>query len=191
MPITQPPRLAKHGGSGLGWERGSVGDGRGTVAMDAVALDDYIDAHAISFAHVVSIDTEGHDALVVRGLARALRAARVGVLEFEFGQNWLSPFHGSQRLTELLAWLDQLGYGCFVETKSGCLVPTRGPSDGGSSALRSPANGNMVCGARGAYGNALAQFAKRCACCTIGQLRQCESGTIRPNDGKCIPKTTP
>jgi len=180
------PAQAKHGGSGLGWERGSIGDGRGTVAMDAVALDDYIDAHGIGFAHVVSIDTEGHDALVVRGLARALGAARVGVLEFEFGKEF-SPSHGYQRLSELLAWLDQLGYGCYVETRSGCLVPTRSPSDG--SALRSPANGNMVCGARGAYVNALAQFAKRCACCTIGQLRQCDG--VWSKGGKCIPKTTP
>ena len=109
--------------------------------MDAIALDDYMDSRRIGFAHVVSIDTEGHDALVVRGMARALAAARVGVVEFEFGPNWLLRDHGSQRLSDLLTWLDQLGYGCFVETKSGCLVPPRSP-DG--SALRSTPNGKMV-----------------------------------------------
>ena len=176
------PTVAKHGGSGLGWERGSVGGPASrTAAMDAIALDDYMDSRRIGFVHVVSIDTEGHDALVVRGMARALAAARVGVVEFEFGPNWLLQDHGSQRLSDLLTWLDQLGYGCFVETRAGCLVPTRSP-DG--SALRSTPNGNMVCGAPGAYVNALTDFAKRCACCTVETLWQCEVPR-RANDGGC------
>ena len=146
-------------------------------------LDDYLDAQRIGFAHVVSIDTEGHDALVLRGLARALSAARVGVIEFEVGPNWGEVAHGSQRLLDVLAWLDQLGYGCFVATKSGCIVPTRIPDATSPPFDRSPPSGNVVCGAPGAYVNALAQFAKRCACCMAEQLWLCEGAPL--TDSRC------
>eukprot|EP00966_Prymnesium_polylepis_P001891 43197-Prymnesium_polylepis.1 len=51
--------------------------------VHATTLDNFFDARGIEHVDQVSIDTEGHDALVLEGMRRSLSARRVGVVEFE------------------------------------------------------------------------------------------------------------
>ena len=68
---------------------------------------------------IVSIDTEGFDALVLEGM-RALLAARMCTS--------LSSTHHpeSRALKTILSWLTELGYECFWTGSDGCLAPASG-----------------------------------------------------------------
>ena len=49
--------------------------------QEAVSLDDLFERQALSEAFLVSIDTEGSDALVLEGMQRLLQQGRVAFLE--------------------------------------------------------------------------------------------------------------
>ncbi|KAL1525252.1 hypothetical protein AB1Y20_020117 [Prymnesium parvum] len=51
--------------------------------LEKLKLDDYVLRAGIKHAHIVSIDTEGYDALVLEGMRRMLETQAVDVLEFE------------------------------------------------------------------------------------------------------------
>lgn len=135
----------------------------------AVRLDDYMQQEDIAFAHVVAIDVEGWDGLVLHGLERVLSAQRVGVLQAELnGAMWTGltrglPFH------ETIEWLWALGYGCFAETKSGCILPVSDRcwqhySEGCGGRF----GGNIVCG-QGPYLRELLSLAQGCRKCSFEQ----------------------
>ena len=54
--------------------------------LDAVALDDFFKRTALEEAYLVSIDTEGWDALVLEGMRGLLARGRIGFVEFEVGR---------------------------------------------------------------------------------------------------------
>ena len=92
---------------------------RGWVPIRAIALDDYVAEAGLSRVDIVSIDTEGFDALVLEGM-RALLAARMCTS--------LSSTHHpeSRALKTILSWLTELGYECFWTGSDGCLAPASG-----------------------------------------------------------------
>ena len=98
---------------------------------------------------LVSIDTEGQDALVLEGARRLLAARRIRVLEFEFiARGFWRPDHPQQRrLAPVLASLEAAGYRCFWQgeerTASGRLAPASGPH--WCDAFQFKQRSNLVC----------------------------------------------
>mmetsp|Transcript_66432 Transcript_66432/g.160381 ORF Transcript_66432/g.160381 Transcript_66432/m.160381 type:complete len:89 (-) Transcript_66432:909-1175(-) len=77
-----------------------------------------------AFAHVVAIDVEGWDGLVLHGLERALSTQRVGVLQAELNRaGWVGSTPRGLPFRETIDWLWGFGYGCFLEAKSGRIHP--------------------------------------------------------------------
>eukprot|EP00668_Euglena_longa_P046023 GGOE01061707.1.p1 GENE.GGOE01061707.1~~GGOE01061707.1.p1 ORF type:complete len:373 (-),score=89.48 GGOE01061707.1:272-1309(-) len=74
-----------------------------------MVLDDYVVRENISRIDVLSLDTEGNDALVLQGGARTL-ASCVGYVEFEYGTGgaWQHI-----RLPEVLLPLEEAGFVCY------------------------------------------------------------------------------
>jgi len=93
---------------------------RGTAKDDDINKVQYVPAttvDALVATHlrgrppsVLSIDTEGFDALVLRGAAQTLASGRVGYLEFEYHRYapWLH-----MQLNATVAQLDGYGYECY------------------------------------------------------------------------------
>ena len=52
--------------------------------LSGLPLDDYIREEGLKRVHLLSVDTEGHDALVLEGLRGSLARGVIDVLEFEF-----------------------------------------------------------------------------------------------------------
>ena len=88
-------------------------------------MDDFLAARRISRVALVSIDTEGWDAYVMRGMQRALAAKTIDAFEFEYTRAW-KPHFGERALAEHLAWLDGLGYTCFWQGNRGALAQANG-----------------------------------------------------------------
>ena len=124
-----------------GDERQGILDGRrrerfmsanATVAVDVVALDDFLLSERLSRVYHVAIDVEGFDALVLEGMRRTLAERRVSVVEFEVnGLGFWNAGHAEARpLRGVLAAFDAAGYRCFwqfphalVPASEGCFVP--------------------------------------------------------------------
>lgn len=166
--LVETPR----GGVGMGYERasasmpseGSAPPTQGAHLGRAVRLDDYMDQEDIAFAHVVAIDVEGWDGLVLHGLERALTAQRVGVLQAELnGARWVGATTRGLPFRETIDWMWGFGYGCFLETKSGCIHPV---SD---LCWHKGCGGNIVCG-QGPYLRELQSLAQGCRQCSFEQI---------------------
>ena len=79
--------------------------------------------------HLVSIDTEGHDSLVLEGLKDSLAKGLIDVLEFEFNSqlgSWNARSTQRRTLGGVLTMLESYSYGCFWQTGLGCLAPASG-----------------------------------------------------------------
>lgn len=102
-----------------------------------------LDVHRV---HLLTIDTEGHDAIVLRGADGALKAQRIDVLEFEY--------HGvgkwrERSLRDTLEYLDVYGYRCFWQGNAlvqGALAPASGPH--WCDAFEFKSHSNLVCAYR-------------------------------------------
>jgi hypothetical protein len=94
----------------------------GGVAVPRRTIDSIAAEHNVSDVDVLSIDTEGSDALVLLGASSMLRQRRVRVLEFEYTSrgNWLSS-----SLNDTLVWLAHAGYRCFWQGNHGVLAPAQ------------------------------------------------------------------
>ena len=117
--------------------------------LEAVSLDDLFEEEALSEAYLVSIDTEGSDALVLEGMQQLLRSGRVAFLEFEVGKNkgyWRAKHPERRRLDVTISRLLEFGYFCFFESGSQ-LAPISGPC--WSDALSSPPWANVLCAKEG------------------------------------------
>ena len=91
-----------------------------------VALDDFIDAHAIRNVTFLSVDTEGWDGLVLRGAARALSRRAVALVEFEYIRR-MEQVQGPHALRSTVEWLGTLGYTCFYQDYHGHLARASAP----------------------------------------------------------------
>ena len=69
---------------------------------------------------VLSIDTEGHDALVLEGARGLLARHAVQIVEFEYH---FLPLWTERALHSTVAWLNELDYACFWQSNSGLLAP--------------------------------------------------------------------
>lgn len=98
---------------------------RRALARNVTTIDAFLAARGIAHVGLVSIDTEGWDAFVMRGMERALRARKVDTVEFEYTRAW-KPHWGEHALKEHLAWLDGVGYTCFWQGNRGVLAQANG-----------------------------------------------------------------
>lgn len=96
-----------------------------TVPRNVTTVDAFLEARGIDRVALASVDTEGWDALVLRGMASSLLAKRVDVVEFEYMRAWKQHL-GERALEQTLAWLDGLGYACFWQGNRGALAQASG-----------------------------------------------------------------
>ena len=140
IPIRSEQMEAEGSWRGPGWRNHHLGR--------AVRLGDYFDEEEVGFAHVVQIDCEGFDGMVLVGMAPWLRSGRVGAVQFE---NPPPPMS----LGKVLRWMPPQ-YACFLETTRPCVVPIAPAQCGWVDAIDSPnLGGNVVCALEGAYQDAL------------------------------------
>ena len=59
---------------------------------------------------IMTVDTEGSDALVLLGAAKTLASGRVGYLEFEY--HAIGPW-ARRALSDVIAYLDNLAFDCW------------------------------------------------------------------------------
>lgn len=94
---------------------------RGSEDVRLTSMDAFFDDHGLSDRDVyhVSIDTEGHDALVLEGMRRSLQKKRIAILEFEYsGKGYWRAGADGRSLGATLAWLsDEVGYTCWWQTR--------------------------------------------------------------------------
>jgi len=103
----------------LGSENGQAGE-EGTYTVETRALDDFFVEQNIQHPTFVSIDTEGHDGLVISGMRRHLEQAQVDAFEFEYGRSAWSA-NSPEPLNTTLKMLDDWGYSCFWQGEDGCI----------------------------------------------------------------------
>ena len=77
--------------------------------VTAITVDQFIHAHKRR-PDILSVDTEGHDALVLLGAARALSSGSIKYLEFEYHE--VGPW-GSYKLKWVIDYLDNMHYDCY------------------------------------------------------------------------------
>lgn len=84
-------------------------------AVRAVTVDELLLEEQMPHVSLLTIDTEGHDALVIEGARQALSERRVAALEFEYHAiGFWDPRHSMHRnLKSVLDRMDQWGYLCF------------------------------------------------------------------------------
>jgi len=100
----------------------SVRARRNVRCADFVTQVDRLAAtHAIGIIDLLSIDTEGSDALVLAGATQLLQSRRVRMLEFEYHSKggWQRP----GMLHDVVNTLASFGYTCFWQGNSGRLAP--------------------------------------------------------------------
>jgi hypothetical protein len=89
----------------------AVGEDHQVQLVPATTVDALVAQHLFGRApDVVAIDTEGFDALVLRGAAQTLASGRVGLLEFEYHS--FAPWRHLP-LNATVAQLDTYGYECY------------------------------------------------------------------------------
>ena len=136
---------APTGFAGIEWHHAGEGTKEHPANQEAVSLDDLFERQALREAFLVSIDTEGSDALVLEGMQQLLRLGRVAFLEFEVGKFkgfWRAEHPERRRLDATISRLLEFGYFCFFEAGSQ-LAPISGPC--WSDSLSSPPWANVLC----------------------------------------------
>lgn len=108
----------------------SAANANTSVAVSVVDLDSFIASQGLGLHSIyqITVDTEGHDPLVLEGLRRTIQRRAVTLLQFEVGKKgyWNKAHPERRRLNVTAAWLHAAGYECFFETHS-ALVPFSGP----------------------------------------------------------------
>lgn len=95
--------------------------GARAIVRNVTTVDAFMAARKIERVGLVSIDTEGWDAFVIRGMESALRRRAIDAFEFEYTRAW-KPHLGEHALKDHLVWLDRLGYTCFWQGNRGALA---------------------------------------------------------------------
>jgi FkbM family methyltransferase len=79
-----------------------------SLAIEAVSLDDYLDAERIERVDVLKVDLEGNELLALQGAGRALAAGRIGCVVVEIIDVWRERAGDSRE--ELTTFLVSHGY---------------------------------------------------------------------------------
>lgn len=140
--------------------------------VPATSIDAFLDAQRIERAQLVSIDVEGFDGLVLQGMARALAARRVDVLEFEYSTKW-QRVAGPDGLRHATDRLLAAGYPCFWQDNRGELSEASGRCWRERSARFAPGKPpfrNLVCSHRA---DVLAAFRKLDVATTCTRCETC------------------
>ncbi len=85
-----------------------------TVAL--TTIDSFCAGHGLDHLHLVKIDTEGHDLLVLRGATRMLSQRAIEVIQFEYNHRWV---YARQFLRDAFELLQPLGYQLGKVTSQG------------------------------------------------------------------------
>lgn len=96
-----------------------------SIARTTTTIDDFMFRHHLDHVQLVTIDTEGWDGLVLRGMERVLRERRVDIVEFEYMRGW-KRILGDRALHDMLQYMDKLGYTCFWQGNKGALAQASG-----------------------------------------------------------------
>ncbi len=82
-------------------------DGLEPESITLVSLDEYCTRAHIGAIHLLKIDAEGHDFLVLMGARKLLAAQAVRILQFEYNFRWIGARH---YLKDVFDLLQPLGY---------------------------------------------------------------------------------
>ena len=93
---------------------------RTTGRVPLVTADHVAESRGLDNITFLTIDTEGHDSLVLLGARQLLSARRVRVLQFEYHERGL---WAKTPLSPRVRWLHRNGYTCFWQSKTGPLSP--------------------------------------------------------------------
>lgn len=64
-------------------------DGLVPSHVNLIAIDDYCSEANVDHIHLLKIDTEGHDLLVLKGAQSLIKAKKVDVIQFEYNYLWI------------------------------------------------------------------------------------------------------
>jgi len=96
------------------------------VARPVTTVDAFMQEQGIARAHLVSIDTEGEDPLVLFGMERVLAERRVEVVEFEYNRKWKAVLRSARPMAPVIEWMHHHGYYCFWQGNKGALAQLSG-----------------------------------------------------------------
>lgn len=122
--------------------------GRWDTPTRALSVDSFAAERGLRRIHMLAVDTEGFDALVIEGAAALLARRAIDVLEFEYHGigYWHARFEEKRTLRTTLAALDAHGYVCFWQGASGELARANGKAWCPRFEFRQWSN--LVCAAR-------------------------------------------
>jgi len=98
---------------------------RKAVTRNVTTVDAFMEARRIERIGLISVDTEGWDGFVLRGMGGALQRKAIDVIEFEYMRAWKQHL-GQTALADTLRWLDSVGYTCFWQGNRGALAQASG-----------------------------------------------------------------
>lgn len=99
----------------------------GTIALQATTIDAFVAARRIERVHVLEIDANGMDALVLEGAAQTLAANRIDVVAFEYhGIGFYGTCGECRSLRGMLTRLEALGYACYWQGAQGGVARASG-----------------------------------------------------------------
>lgn len=98
---------------------------RNGLVRNVTTVDAFMATRRIERLSFVSVDTEGWDGFVLRGMRGALERKAVDVFEFEYMRAWKQHL-GATGLADTLRWLDGIGYTCFWQGNRGALAQASG-----------------------------------------------------------------
>ena len=102
----------------IGHEQAGIQSHGISVAM--VTVDQIVTERKVKTIDLLSIDTEGHDATVLRGASKTLERRLAKVVEFEY--------HGigagsGEKLDDTISMMRRFGYSCFWQSNGGEISP--------------------------------------------------------------------
>ena len=117
--VAYEPRGAALGDEDIGLVPHGKHDSMQHAPVRAVTVTTLASILGLREIHILSVDTEGNDALVLAGAEPLLRRRRVHVIEFEFSNRgaWKRL-----RLNDTVSELSAMGYSCFWQSRWGRLA---------------------------------------------------------------------
>jgi FkbM family methyltransferase len=93
------------------------------IRVRITTVDHEISTRGIGFVDLLKIDAEGFDLKVLLGARDALRAQRIGIVQFEYNRPWASV---GATLSQAIALLSDCGYEVFLLKEAGLFRPMYG-----------------------------------------------------------------
>ena len=101
--------------------------GSGTIALQATTIDAFVAARGVERVHVLEVDANGMDALVLEGAAQTLAARRIDVFAFEYhGTGFYGTCRDCRSLRGMLVRFEALGYACYWQGAHGGVARASG-----------------------------------------------------------------